>query len=376
MLGKVFTITLLTLALPASAAPSKQTWQRVHLGSGGGYDFPLYANHDLQQPLPLVREVILVQHGIQRNGDAYFAEALTLLQAAGRNNEEVLIIAPNFPAKADLAKGFTDLPLWSSAGWSGGDYAVSGSAYELSSMSVYDDVLTMLTQKKQFPALKKITVAGHSGGGQLVQRYAVLNQVDETVRQHGIALSYIVANPSSFLYFTAERPSEHGFVNYDTSLCPAYDQYRYGMQAMVAYAHQISGAAAFERYRQRKVTYLAGTADNDPQHRVLDKSCGAEAEGATRIARAHNYWQYEQYLAGARSLQQHQRYEVIGVGHNQSKMFGSQCGSQLLFGVPRADGAACRMISSDNNTNQQASTDRPAQTNTTGTMSNPAATPP
>ena len=38
---------------------------------------------------------------------------------------------------------------------------------------------------------------GHSGGAQLVQRYAVLNNVDGPLRRDGLALRYVIANPST-----------------------------------------------------------------------------------------------------------------------------------------------------------------------------------
>ncbi|MNT29865.1 hypothetical protein D3C72_1656280 [compost metagenome] len=93
------------------------------------------------------------------------------------------------------------------------------------------------------------------------------------------------------------------------------------------------------------MTYLAGTEDNDPNHRVLDKACGAEAEGPTRLQRARGYLRYERYLASPGLVIRHQAYEVVGVGHDQAHMFGSQCGAKAVFGLPESankEGAVCR----------------------------------
>ena len=79
----------------------------------------MYANHKLDGKLDTVREVIIVQHGIQRNGDDYYAAAMELLQASGRSLDEVLVLAPNFPGKPDVdnpAKGFDGMPVWSVQG--------------------------------------------------------------------------------------------------------------------------------------------------------------------------------------------------------------------------------------------------------------------
>jgi pimeloyl-ACP methyl ester carboxylesterase len=44
----------------------------------------------------------------------------------------------------------------------------------VSSFRVYDDLFAWLADRSRFPALKRIVLAGHSGGGQVVQRYAIL----------------------------------------------------------------------------------------------------------------------------------------------------------------------------------------------------------
>ncbi|WP_454721276.1 MULTISPECIES: hypothetical protein [Cupriavidus] len=331
------------------AAAAAVHWQRVRLGSGArAYDFPVYANHALDGDLRRIREVVFVQHGLQRNGDDYFVAGAALLRQTGRNPDEVLLLAPNFPGTPDRNKGFDHMPVWSVQGWMSGENAVNA-PFAVSSLQVLDDLIGLVTDKSRLPAVTRVTVAGHSGGGQLVHRYAVLNQVDERIRAAGIDLRYVVANPSSYLYFTPERPSGEGFARYDAAICPDYDKYRYGMRDIVPYAQGATGDALFRRYRQRQVTYLVGADDNDPNHRVLDKACGAEAEGPTRLARARGYLRYEAYLGtkleGQAPPARHQAFEVIGVGHNQSRMLGSRCGAKAVFGLAEADnakGAACR----------------------------------
>ncbi|AJW45207.1 alpha/beta fold hydrolase [Ralstonia mannitolilytica] len=334
-----------TPAAPAAEPPQGPAWQRVHLGSGAdGYDFPVYANHPLDGDLKGIREVVFVQHGLQRNGNDYYVAGAELLKNSGRNPDEVLLIAPNFPGAPDTGKGFDGMPVWSVDGWIGGFNATNAPYTGLSSLQVLDDLIAYITDPTRAPNVKRVTVAGHSGGGQIVQRYAVLNNVDEGIRKRGIDLRYVVANPSSYLYFTPERPRGKGFGRYDTSVCPDYDHYKYGMVDMVPYAAGKSGRMLFNRYAQRRVTYLVGTNDNDPNHRVLDKACGAEAEGPTRLDRARNYWRYERHLAGRKRVN-HQAHEVVGVGHDQARMFGSRCGAQAVFGMPsstNATGAACR----------------------------------
>ncbi|RWA47793.1 hypothetical protein AU476_33690 [Cupriavidus sp. UYMSc13B] len=331
----------------AEVASSRPHWQRLHLGAGAGYDFPVYSNHRLDGDLSRIREVVFVQHGLQRNGDDYYAAGAALLKASGRNPDEVLLVAPNFPGTPDQGKGFDGMPQWSVQGWMSGENAVNA-PFSVSSLQVFDDLVAFVTDKARLPQVTRVTVAGHSGGAQVVHRYAVLNNVDERIRARGIDLRYVVANPSSYLYFTPVRPAgEDGksFAPYDKAVCPGYDRYRYGMQDIVPYAKGASGLALYQRYAGRQVTYLAGTEDNDPNHRVLDKACGAEAEGPTRLQRARGYLRYERYLSSTGLVLRHQAYEVVGVGHDQARMFGSQCGARAVFGMAESanpDGAACR----------------------------------
>ncbi|MET2522882.1 hypothetical protein ABXT34_06165 [Ralstonia sp. SM1884_UCD616_TZ26] len=329
-----------------AAAAGGPAWQRVHLGSGTVvYDFPVYANHPLDGDLRGIREVVFVQHGRQRNGNDYYAAGAELLKASGRNPDEILLIAPNFPGEPDADKGFDRMPMWQVDGWLGGFNAVNTPYTGLSSLQVLDDLIAFVTDPARLPNVRRVTVAGHSGGAQIVHRYAVLNNVDERTRARGVDLRYVVANPSSYLYFTPERPRGRGFAPYDASACPDYDRYKYGMVDMVPYAAGMDGRTLFRRYAQRQVTYLVGSNDNDPGHRVLDKTCGAEAQGPTRLDRARNYLRYERYLAGARKPARHQAHEVISVGHDPARMFGSRCGAQAVFGLPaaaNATGAACR----------------------------------
>jgi hypothetical protein len=339
---------------PAPELPAAQ-WQRIELGAANArYPFAIYSNKSWSGDLRRVKQAVLVFHGQGRNGDEYYAAAEKLLVASGMNADEVLLIAPNYFAPQDAKTHKLDgMPLWNAAGggsqpgWNGGWDAINW-PWPLSSFQPLDDLLSAFLDRARFAQLERIVVAGHSGGGQIVHRYAVLNGIDEKVRAAGKRLSYVIANPSSYLYFTGERPSCSSgseFSPYPLTACPDYNHYRYGVQNLVRYAGNLDGAALFQRYAARDVTYLLGTADNDPEHRSIDKLCGARAQGSFRLERGRNYIRYERHLAGAGVKLNRSVFEVIDVDHDQARMFGSKCGATLLFGLTaekNAAGAACR----------------------------------
>jgi len=80
------------------------------------------------------------------------------------------------------------------------------------------------------------------------------------------------------------------------------------------------------------VVYLLGTADTNPNHPALDKSCAGEAQGPYRFARGHAFFAYLQARHPTGLAQR--LWEVPGVGHDGARMLGSACGLAALFDKP------------------------------------------
>ena len=72
----------------------------------------------------------------------------------------------------------------------------------MSSFDITDEILRKLAKKSVFPNMKAIVVAGHSAGGQFVNRYEMSNVVHDTL---GVPVSYVVANPSSYAWPDSTR---------------------------------------------------------------------------------------------------------------------------------------------------------------------------
>ncbi|WP_286900087.1 hypothetical protein [Achromobacter sp. UBA2119] len=338
--------------VPKRAAPLR--WQAVELGRPGNrYKMPVYANRDLaKDDLRSIKQVLIVIHGVKRDADNYYETAAALVAANPARAGDTLVLAPRFSGSID--SGFAGMAAWRKASWEDGQESVqaTGRPAPVTSFQVLDDLLRSLDDRKRLPSLAGLVLAGHSAGAQLVHRYAVLNNVDGVLRRDGLTLRYVVANPSSYLYLTNERPRADGkgYAPYERGICPTYNQYKYGTDKLPAYAGESDDSRLFVRYAARDVVYLLGGADNNPEHRLLDKACGAEAQGATRLARGTGYVQYEHVLAarGPKPVPlRHSAFEVGGVGHDGKRMFGSVCGVRALLGddAPASNtAAACDII--------------------------------
>ena len=292
---------------------------RFHLESG---DLSLGLSQDWRQPLPQVTRALIIVHGRLRNAQTYLQSGVEAAERAGLGST-TLVIAPQFLNASDVKRNHLDdrLLRWNGNDWMAG--APSTGPGQISSYAALDQIIEHLGNRQRFPALKEIVVAGHSGGGQVVQRFALIGHDHPTLQTEGIRLRYVVANPSSYAYFSPARP-----VTFDAASCPGFNDWKYGLQYLPAYAKGQSAERLEQAYVSRDITYLLGQQDTDPNHPALDKSCAAEAQGAYRLIRGHYYFDDLQQ----RHPQLRQTLvEVPGVGHNGDGMFTSPEGQKVLF---------------------------------------------
>ena len=170
-------------------------------------------------------------------------------------------------------------------------------------------------------------VAGHSAGGQYVHRYAAGNQTEQSIG--GIAVRYIVANPSSYLYLGAERAVPGALDSFrvpDAGSCPGYNEWHYGLENLNQYMSAVPIEDIRSQLVARDVVYLLGDADSLSSN--LDRSCAAMLQGAYRYVRGLTLFNYmETYYPGHRHLAK----VVHGVGHSSRSMFVSDEGRAELF---------------------------------------------
>jgi pimeloyl-ACP methyl ester carboxylesterase len=271
-----------------------------------------------------IERVLIIIHGRLRNAETYRQSAERAADQAGQT-ANTLVIAPQFLNETDVA---THPVADSVLRWQGNDWMAGGlstAPFPLSSYAALDEIIARIGDRRQFPDVKHIVIAGHSGGAQVVQRYALLGHAQPELKAAGIQVRYVIANPSSYAYFDERRP-----VAFNHAGCPGFNRWKYGLADLPAYAEGQTPAQLQENYATRDIVYLLGQQDIDPNHPALDKSCEAKAQGANRLARGRNYFAYLKRLH-SQGLSQ-QLIEVPGVGHDGDGMFNSLEGQKALFG--------------------------------------------
>lgn len=271
-----------------------------------------------------IERVLIIIHGRLRNAETYRRSAEKAAEQAGQSSN-TLVIAPQFLNETDVTRH----PVADSVlRWQGNDWMAGGlstAPFALSSYAALDQIIARLGDRRQFPDVKDVVIAGHSGGAQVVQRYALLNHEQPELKAAGVRVRYVVANPSSYAYFDERRP-----VAFNHAKCPNFNRWKYGLTDLPAYAEGQTPAQLEESYVPRDIVYLLGQQDIDPNHPALDKGCEAEAQGAYRLARGRNYFEYLK-RRHPQGLSQ-QLVEVPGVGHNGDEMFTSPEGQKVVFG--------------------------------------------
>lgn len=348
-------LTLLSLLAAAVAPPAAATpcstpipecTEWITPGPGLGRSL-VYRSFPLSQRNESITRVFVMIHGAGRNADDYFRSAMAAAFLAGAL-ETTLVIAPRMASHN--GQNCRD-PLgeweisWNCSTWRSGGPALNVEG--VTSFDFLDQILRTVARKEVFPNLVGIVVAGHSAGGQVVNRYGMSNRVHDGL---GVPVRYIVSNPSSYAWPSAERPTSAawsltanapGYIPDiaagapafrdmgDGRGCTVYDQWPYGFQNRSGYSADQSDDRLRAQLAGRPVTYLLGDLDILPLA-GFDGSCGAMAQGPTRMARGEAYARYVNERLGG-----HHEVRIVPLcGHNARCIFTSDTALELIFPTP------------------------------------------
>lgn len=269
---------------------------------------------------------LIVIQGYPRDANRTFRAAAIAARRAGRTTD-TLIVAPIFQVPAPEARRFchfrgmpgpaTDNALWHCGTWLNGAPAMNTPVTAFGAMNALVDQVV-----RSYPSMHTITIAGFSAGGQFTQRYAAFAATPvRPVRER-----FVVADPSSFLYFNRFRPYPDPFG------CSGFDDWKFGTDHLPAYLDR-SPAAARSAYVRADIHYIEGADDHGrargTAYRMLEKSCAAEMQGHYRLGRGIAYAAYDrEYLAHGR----HGLIIVPGCAHSVMCVFTAKAATPALFG--------------------------------------------
>lgn len=321
-LSALLTLSPMARPAPSPAAPAPCTrptmectrWVLLH---GGPARIRVFATYPLDQRNAAITRALVMVHGAGRNADHYFETSTAagfLADALGNT----IILAPRFAASNDTVAA--NEVLWPNRheNWRSGGMVEADTS--LTSFDAMDQIVRTLADKKVFPNLTHIVVAGHSAGGQFVTRYEMTNTIDDG--KLGVQLSYVVANPSSYAWPVAERPRPVGdaypFTADDEALgpdgekvhgdftfgmprgaeLPTYDDWPSGLEKRTGYSARLTEDQLRRQLAERTTTYLLGQVDVLPLG-GFDSSPNAMAQGPTRRARGEAFYKYVTEKMGA-----------------------------------------------------------------------------
>ena len=324
---------------PAARSPTPTCSAVFPIVSGDpGLGLPYCTNRSLAQHDDGVRRLVIVIHGDARNASDYFDAMVAAAAAAG--STDALIVAPRFLTADDPAAAASSADLYyTDNGWKEGDPSATAPLSRpasVSSFAALDALVRSILAGGAFPNVRTVVITGHSAGGQFVDRYAATSPVEDEVGAT-VAFRYVVANPSSYLYFDARRPDASGdgfstLSSRERDRCPDYDTWKYGMVGMNAYATAAGAAAILARYGRRDVVYLLGADDTDPHDSSIDRSCAAEWQGPNRLERGRRHHAYLASVFGPDVGATHTLAVVEGVGHDGPAMYLAAPGRAAVFG--------------------------------------------
>ncbi|WFD27311.1 hypothetical protein MNAN1_002307 [Malassezia nana] len=236
-----------------------------------------------------IKRVVIVIPGQWRNSWAYINLMGNALNVAkkypelGVKSHSVLLLSPVFFNQMDRSRGSVKD---NEINFENGVWASAGSVQDpkefrnISSFDVLDFVVDMVMDKRQFPNVETVVIAGHSMGGQMALHYAVGKKpmpYDDRIR-------YWVGDPGAYTYMSSSRP-------FSTKNCNSYNEWPYSVtnvSTLPSYMKKHAGpdgSDLVKRFRSRKVHFAV--AENDNGQGV--DNCQANTQGPTRIARASEW---------------------------------------------------------------------------------------
>ncbi len=284
-----------------------------------GKKLPYYRTVSMTEKNETIKTVLIIVPGGESNGPGYFAAGIEAARGAGAL-PTTAVVTPQFQMARQNPR--QDELYWTSH-WQQGADSLDGS--QTSSFAVLDRILELAVAS--FPNASRVVLAGHSSGGQIINRYIA---VGSAIADHK-SIVFVVMNPSSYLYVDDRRMQSDGSyapLANAAAVCPGYNHWKYGLVGPPPYAAKLSVDEIRNRMFRRKVVFLAGSADTLTGDGV-DHRCPALVQGKTRLDRTLNYWGYVQTFP---QWKENATLSIVpGIGHSGGELIRSSQFRNIVF---------------------------------------------
>ncbi|KAK4503374.1 hypothetical protein PRZ48_004289 [Zasmidium cellare] len=289
-----------------------------------------------------IKRAVIALHGLLRDPNNYMTDTLNALAQAQAsdaniNADSVAVLAPYFPNGNDKNYAYpwtdglgagqgsqTSALVWSGSQWSaGGNNQYPYTSTNTSSYFVLDTLIQYFADETLFPNLNQIVLAGHSLGGQMLQRYAAVGP-DLNAR---VPVTYWIGNPDSYAWLNEDRPLS-------TAACPDYDEYRAGYSNYSDYPMTYGvdlvnqGREAIQaNYQNKQIAYARALLD----HGDHSSDCGANTTGADRHERFFFFIQAWRPSCDDPASDNCDTVDLVNASHDNGQMFNSPAGLARIF---------------------------------------------
>lgn len=288
-------------------------------------NFNFYRNYPIMNDTAIwgnIKQAVFVIHGQNRDANNYFSHLTSSLNQTGLI-DSTLLISPQFKNNSQVGPGELFWP----NDWRDG--ALSGNvSVKISTYSIMDSLIEIISNKEQFPFLEKIIITGHSSGALFTQTYALASEIEI---DYEFSFEYIVANSQYFYYPEDVRynPTTGNFTTPTT--CEEFNEWPYGFESAVEYIASKNREDLNQSFKSKKITYLLGTKDTQTSGTLNTNSCAAVLLGEHRFNRGENMHLFMETFYP--NEHQHEKVLVEGVGHNGNSMYNSNSYKELMLQI-------------------------------------------
>lgn len=282
------------------------------------YQLPLERHGTCTDTPASPRHLIIGVHGGGRNASGVLrALRMMVAERSGLQPAQYVLLAPQLVYRWNLTRQQRQQRyIYWDTDWSAGGRARNAPIH---SFALLEHLIAAI--REDCPRISRVTIVGHSAGGQYVHRLALFGQLEQ--RWPTLSIHYVVANPSSYVWLQPiDRPE-----------CPHANHYKYGIEQIPPL---LLGARSLtqilENFRAKHVTYLLARGDTR-RDEFLDTTCAADAQGRTRFARGKHYRTMLRRQFGGGIFVRH-RFGILprAVGHDATAVYHSRIARRAILG--------------------------------------------